>query len=139
MKSLFRYLVFVGIPYFIARRREKYFWQHASPELNKKLKDFPELDTVSELTKYGLDTRGGVDLVVLCFAKLVISDLPIKAAIAGGIDAFIWYETADNAAGQLAKYGFAMLSAPGKKFVRLYRKIKGVEPDTPPFQSPENT
>lgn len=44
MRVLLRYLVFVGIPYFIARRIEKYFWQNASPELKKELKEFPELD-----------------------------------------------------------------------------------------------
>ena len=27
MKILFRYLIFVGIPYFIAKRIEKYFWE----------------------------------------------------------------------------------------------------------------
>ena len=32
---LFRYLIFVGISYFIARRIEIYFWKHASPELKK--------------------------------------------------------------------------------------------------------
>jgi len=46
MKLLIRYLIVVGIPYVIARRIEKYFWEHASPELkkqlNKKLKDLPE-------------------------------------------------------------------------------------------------
>lgn len=134
MKILLRYLIFVGIPYFIAKRIEKSFWKHASPELkkelNKKLKDLPELDTdtVSEHTKDSLDTRGGSNPVILWFAKLVISDFAIKAAIAGAVVASIWSETSDNAAAQLAKYGSAMLSAPGKKFIRLYRRIKKVDP-----------
>ena len=59
MKILFRYLIFLGIPYFIAKCIEKYFWKHASPELkkelNKKLKDLPELDTVLKHTKDSLD------------------------------------------------------------------------------------
>ena len=38
MKLLLRYLIFVGIPYLIARRIEKYFWKHASPELKQELK-----------------------------------------------------------------------------------------------------
>ena len=132
MKFLFRYLIFIGIPYFIAKHIEKYFWEHASPELkkelNKKLKDLPELDTVSEHSRDSLDTRGGANPVILWVVKVVISDFAIKAAIAGAVGASIWSETADNAAGQLAKYGSAMLSAPGKKFVRLYRRIKGVDP-----------
>ena len=132
MKTLFRYLIFVGIPYFIAKRIEKYFWKHASPELkkelNKKLKDLPELDTVSEDTKDSLDTRGGANPVIFWVTKVVMTDLAIKTAIAGAVGASIWSETADNAAAQLAKYGSAMLSAPGKKFVRLYHRIKGVDP-----------
>lgn len=132
MKILFRYLIFIGIPYVIAKRIEKYFWKHASPELkkelNKKLKDLPELDTISEHSKDALDTRGGANPLILWVVKVLINDFAIKAAIAGAVGASIWSETADNAAGQLAKYGSAMLSAPGKKFVRLYRRIKRVDP-----------
>lgn len=131
-KILFRYLIFVGIPYFIAKRIEKYFWKHASPELkkelNKKLKDLPEFETVSEHSKDSLDIRGGANPLILWVVKVVMSDFAIKAAIAGAVGASIWSETGDNAAAQLAKYGSAMLSAPGKKFVRLYGRIKGVDP-----------
>ena len=131
MKLLFRYLIFVGVPYLIARRIEKYFWKHASPELkkelNKELKELPELDTVSETTKDSLDTRGGTSRVILWFAKGVMTDLGIKTAIAATIGASIWSETADNAAAQLSKYGPAMLAAPGKKFARLYNRIKGID------------
>ena len=116
MKILFRYLIFVGIPYFIAKRIEKYFWEHASPELkkelNKELKDSPELDTLSEHTKDPINTRGGANPVILWITKVVMSDFAIKTAIAGAVGASIWSETADNAAAQLAKYGSAMLSAP---------------------------
>ena len=132
MKILFRYLIFVGIPYFIAKRIEKYFWEHASPELkkelNKKLKDLPEPATVSEHTKDSLDTRGGANPVILWITKVIMSDFAIKTAIAGAVGASIWQETTDNAAAQLAKYGSAMLSAPGKKFVGLYDRIKRVDP-----------
>ena len=132
MKHLFRYLIFIGIPYFIAKRIETYFWKHASPELkkelNKKLKELPELDTVSESSKDSLSNRGGSNPVVLWFAKLISEDFAIKTAVAGAVGASIWSETADNAAAQLAKYGSAILSAPGKRFVRLYNRIKGIEP-----------
>jgi hypothetical protein len=132
MKHLFRYLIFIGIPYFIAKRIETYFWKHASPELkkelNKKLKELPELDTVSESSKDALGNRGGANPVVLWFVKVVMEDFAIKTAIAGSVGATIWIETADNAAAQLAKYGSAILSAPGKRFVRLYHRIKGIDP-----------
>ena len=92
-KLLLRYLVFVGIPYIIARNIEKYFWKHASPELkkelNKNLKDLPKLDTVSESTKDSLDTRRGANPVVLWLVKVVISDFEIKVAIAGAVGASI--------------------------------------------------
>ena len=131
-KLLFRYLIFVGIPYLIAKRIEKLFWKHASPELKKevkkKLKDAPELDKVSEHTKDSLDSRGGANPVVLWVAKTVLKDFAIKVAVAGGVGASIWSGSADNAASQLAKYGSAMLTAPGKGFRHLYRRIKGIDP-----------
>lgn len=128
MKILFRYLIFIGIPYFIAKRIEKYFWKRISPEVKKELnKDLLELDTGSEHSKDSLDTCGGANPVILWITKVVIKDFAIKTAIAGAVGASIWSETADNAAAQLAKYGSAMLSAPGKKFVRLYQRIKGVD------------
>ena len=129
---LLRYLIFIGIPYFIAKGIEKYFWEHTSPELkkefSKKLKDLPELDTVSESSKYGLKNRGGVSPVIFWLANLIMKDFAIKVAIGGAVGASIWSETADNAAAQLAKYGSVMLSAPGTKFVRLYRRIRGIDP-----------
>nr|YP_009308935.1 hypothetical protein [Toxarium undulatum]AOS86678.1 hypothetical protein [Toxarium undulatum] len=132
MKILLRYLIFVGIPYAIARSIEKYFWKHASPELKKELKknlkNLPELDTVSEVTKDSLDTRGGANPLILWFVKVVVTNSAIKAAIAGAVGASIWSETADNAAAQLAKYGSALLATPGKKFLRLYNRIKGIDP-----------
>ena len=131
-RTLLRYLVFVGIPYVIARFIEKWFWKRASPELkkelNKKLKDAPELDELSESTKDSLDSRGGANPIVLWITKILINDLAIKTAIAGAVGASVWSGTADNAAAQLAKFGPAMLAAPGKKFVRLYQRVKGIDP-----------
>ena len=102
MKILLRYLIFVGIPYIIARRIEKYFWKHASPELkkelNKNLKNLPELDKVPKHTKDSLDTRGGANPALLWFAKVVICDFAIKSAILTAVGASVWSETTDNAA-----------------------------------------
>lgn len=128
MKFLLRYLLFVGIPYLVARRIEKYFWEHADAELkrkvNKELKNLP----LSENTKDSLDVRGGYGPITVWLAKLIMSDFAIKISIAGAVGASIWSETADNAAGQLAKYGSIILSTPGKKFARLYSRIRGVDP-----------
>ena len=123
-------MLFVSIPYVIARQIEKYFWKHASPELkkelHKKLKDSPELDRLSESTKDSIDIRGGANSVLFWFMKVVIDNFVIKVAILGAASASIWVETADKAASQLAKHGPAMLLAPGKRFLRLYHRIKGV-------------
>jgi len=34
----------------------------------------------------------------------------------------------DNAAGAIAKYGTAMINAPGKKFVKFVNKLRGIDP-----------
>ena len=81
-----------------------------------------------ESARKTLATRGGANPVVVWFVKVVVTDFGVKAAIAGAIGSSIWIKTADNAAAQLAKYGTALLATPGKKFVRLYNKIKGIDP-----------
>jgi len=95
--------------------------------LGKKLKDLPELDTVSESTTDSLGIRRGTNQVILWIVKVVISAFRIKAAIAGAVGAYTWSETANNSAAQLAKYDSAMLSAWGNRSARLYSIIKGVD------------
>ncbi len=124
---LFRYLLFVGIPYLIARHIEKYVLIPAKKERALQKKKLP--DSVSEHTKNGLDNRGGfVDPILLWVTNVLFSDMALKVAIAGSIGSSIWSETADNAAAQLAKYGSAILAVPGKKFIRLYTRIRGIDP-----------
>jgi hypothetical protein len=62
---------------------------------------------------------------------MVIQDFAIKAAIGGAVGAWIWSETADNAAPQLAKYGSAIVITTGKKFVRLSQILTGIDPQHP--------
>lgn len=136
MELLLRYLVFVGLPYLIARRIEKYFWTHADPKLrkklNKKLKNYDKkikIDKLSDQTQDVVNRRGGfADPILLWILKILMTDFAIKTAIAGAVGASIWSETADNAAAQLAKYGKFILAAPGQKFTRLLKKIKNVDP-----------
>ena len=130
---LSRYLTFVGIPYFIARHIEKSFWKYADPQLKKKvkknLKEVPNFDKISEHNRNALDKHGGfINPVLLWVAKVIMSDFGVKMAIAGAVSIIIWQDSADNSASQLAKYGSAMLDVPGKRFVRLYDRIKGVNP-----------
>lgn len=134
--SIIRYFLFVGIPYLIARRIEKYFWEHASPELKeacgkgKKTKDFPKLDTISESTEDSLNTRGGTNPIVFWLGNVIMKDFAIKLGISAVFANHIWLETTENTAAQLAKYGSLMLTAPGKRFIRLHNRIKkGINPE----------
>lgn len=129
-RGLIRYLLCVGVPYILAKYIEKRFWKHADPELIKKInKELEDFDTISEYSEGGLNTRGGfTDPIVLWLIKTVMTDFAIKVAIGCVVGTSIWSETADNAAAQLAKYGSAILTAPGKKFIRLFKRIKGIDP-----------
>lgn len=139
-KLVLRYLVFIGIPFLIAKRLEKFMMNRLDPEvkakLNEELKKFPEEDVrkftdiedISENTQTGLDNRGGAGPVAVWFAKIVVVDFAVKVAIGGAIGSTIWSGTADNAAGAIAKYGTAILNAPGKKFAKLVKKLRGIDP-----------
>lgn len=139
-KLLLRYLVFIGIPFALAKPLENFMMKRLDPEvkakLNEELKRFPEEevrrfpdieDIISEDTRTGLDNRGGAGPVAVWLAKIVVVDFALKVAIAGGLGATIWAGTADNAAGAIAKYGTAILNAPGQKFRRFVTKLRGVD------------
>ena len=129
-RLLLRYLVFVGIPYVLAKKIETAFWERhkQKPKTKKTVSKVPELNKLPQNMVNGLKTRGGSHFIMAWFVKLVVDDFAIKVAIVGGFGASIWSQTADNAAAQLAKYGSAILAAPGKKFCKLYQRIKGVDP-----------
>lgn len=135
---ILRYLIFIGIPFVICKRLEKLMYKNLSSEikaqLNKEVKcseedvqKFPDVENISENCKDALNKRGGSDPVTLWFAKIFVVDFAVKAAIAGAIGSTIWSNTADNAAGVLAKYSSVMLSAPGKKFAKLVNKLRRVD------------
>jgi hypothetical protein len=129
-----RYLIFVGIPYLLARRIEKFLMKRFDPEtrskLNDKLKklDDHDLPNLSKSSKDALNNRGGFDVgIVAWVSKVIIADFATKTAIGCAIGATIWGDTADKAAGTLAKYAAAILSSPGNKFRKLFNKLKGIE------------
>lgn len=130
-KWILRYLIWIGLPYLFAKQIEKYLWKRLNPEikkkLNEKLKKLPDIENVSEETRNGLGNRGGGEpILTVWLTKLIVVDFALKSAIAGGIFATIWSGTADNAAKQLAKYGSAIVTAPGNKFKGLYKRLKGL-------------
>lgn len=65
---ILRYLVFIGIPYVLAKKIEKFLWNRLDPdikkELNDKLKKFPEIENISEETRDSLDNRGGANPLI---------------------------------------------------------------------------
>lgn len=139
-KVILRYLIFVGIPYLLAKRLEKIMVNRLDPELkarlNEELKKFPEEDVrkfpdiedISEDTRAGLDNRGGAGPILAWLAKIVVADFAVKVAIAGAIGSTVWSDIADHAAGKIAKYGTALLNAPGTKFAKLVNKLRGIDP-----------
>ena len=122
-----RYLVFVGIPYLLAKKIEIAFRERRKIKSAPGSK-VPKMKNLPQNMVDSLQTRGGSHLIMAWFVKLFVDDFAIKVAIVGGFGASIWSQTADNAAAQLAKYGSAILAAPGRKFSKLYQRIKGVDP-----------
>lgn len=105
----------------------KRFDPETKAKLNEKLKKFYDITAISESSKYVLNNRGGFDFVVGWLSKIIIADFATKTAIGCAIGTTIWSDTADKAAGTLAKYGAAILSSPGNKFRKLFNKLKGIE------------
>jgi hypothetical protein len=101
----------------------------------KDVQKFPEIEDISEDTRVGLDNRGGAGPLAVWLAKIVVVDFSVKVAIAGAIGSTIWSGTADNAAGALAKYGTAILNAPGKKFAKFVSKLKKIQNVDPRYES----
>merc|ERR1711862_252689 len=77
-------------------------------------------------TKESLDTRGVANPIIAWFCKVILEDFAIKTAIGTAVATTVWVDRATNAAAQLAKYGSAMLVAPGKKFIGLYKRIRSI-------------
>jgi len=133
LQLFFRYLIFIGIPYFIAKKIEKYFWAHANEDLkrkiNKRLVEKDKIDKLSNSTQNALDNQGGAfDLITVWLTKLVVVDFALKAALGGGIAASIESESADNAATAIAQYGQAIIMAPGNKFKKIINKPRRIDP-----------
>jgi len=131
-KLILRYLIFVGIPYILARRLEKFFWKNISEETKIKISD--ELtksnNSIEDSTGKALDRKGGaIDPIIIAIIKLIMVDLGIKVAIGSAFASSIWSESADKAAEHIARYSSAILAAPGRRLVRIVKRLKGINPD----------
>jgi hypothetical protein len=56
-----------------------------------------------------------------------MKDLSFKAAIIGLVGSSIWYDTADNAVGQIVKYSGAVMSAPINKVIKIIKRFRNID------------
>ena len=71
---------------------------------------------------------GETNLILLRFVKLIMEDFAIKVSLAEAVGSSIWPDTANNTGAQLIKDGHTVLSATGKRFLRIYKRITEVDP-----------
>jgi hypothetical protein len=114
LKYLLRYLIFVGIPYSIAKKIEKRYLRSKSNSDNKP--DSPPTDL-----------RGGEIFTATGIIALLMKDLAFKAAITGLVGSSIWYDTADNAVEQVLKYASVITAAPGHKFIKIIKRFRNID------------
>jgi len=112
-KYILRYLIFVGIPYALAKKIERRYFKS-----NRDSGD-----------KFGgpeLDFRGG-EFFTAGIIAFLMKDFAYRVAITGLAGSTIWYDTADNAVEQVLKYTGAIMAAPGHKFIRIIKRFRNID------------
>jgi hypothetical protein len=115
-KYLIRYLLFVGIPYAIAKKIEKRYLRSRNDPYNKP-------------NSLAVDFRGGEILTAAGIAALLMKDLAFKVAFTGLVGSSIWSDTADTAVEQVLKYAGAIAAAPGHRFIKIIKRFRGMNGD----------
>lgn len=127
-RIILRYLIFVGVPFVIARKIEKHFWKNIDPETKKKISDDLTQTDLSDSTGNTLDRRGGaIDPITLGLIKFIMVDFGLKIAISAGFGATIWSEAADNGVEHLVRYSGAIIAAPGRRFAKIIKHFRGFD------------
>ena len=76
MKILSKYLIFISIPYVLAKYIKEYFWENTSPQLKqkltKKLKGAKDLKKISDPAKDILDRGYSFYSLTIWFAKIIM-------------------------------------------------------------------
>jgi hypothetical protein len=124
MKYLLRYLVFVGVPYIVARKIEKRYLQHLQSKNN--LDDKPDSLDVDSPIKDGLDVRGG-EILITGIVAFFMKNLAFRLALTGLIGSTIWSDTADTAIEQVLKYAGPIMAAPGYKFKNVVKRLQKID------------
>jgi hypothetical protein len=112
-KYVLRYLIFVGVPYALAKKIEKRYFK-----LNE--------DSGDKSGGPELDFRGGEFFTAGVIAFLM-KDFACRVGITGWVGSTIWYDTADNAVEQILKYTGAIIAAPGHKFIRIIERFRNID------------
>ena len=126
MKCLLRYLIFVGVPYIVAKKIEKMYLQ--SLKLKNDIDAKPDSLIVDTDKKDELKTRGG-DIATISIVGFLMKDFAFRAALTGLVGSTIWSDTADTAVKQVLKYASLIASTPGSKFKNILKKLQRINND----------
>jgi hypothetical protein len=124
VKLLLRYLVFVGVPYIVAKKIEKRYQQHLYSKNNPD--DKPDNLDVDSSIKDGLEIRGG-EILITGIVAFFMKDLAFRLAITGLVGSTIWSDTADTAIEQVLKYAGPIMAAPGYKFKNVVKRLQKID------------
>ena len=128
-KLIIRYLIYVGVPYLLARKFEKFFWKKINDETQTQIKE--ELtNSTKGPTRKSLNRRGGeFDPITLVIIKRVMVHFGIKVAIVTGFTLSIYAESADRAVKHTVRYSNVILAAPSRELTRIVKKLKKINPE----------
>ena len=118
LKYLLRYLLFVGVPYTLARGVERKYKKYLKGKGNPDNK--PDSDTKP------IDLRGG-EKFTTSIKKWVMKDLAFRLAISSLIMSSVWCDTADNVINQLLLYSKSIVALPGYRFIGIVTKFKNMD------------
>lgn len=133
------YLIFVGIPSFLAKDVKNIIVDLLNPKIKARLNEelklfpkenvqkFPDSEYIWEATRIEIDNLGRTGRVELWFVKIVVVDFAAKVVIGSAIGATIEVGTSDNSVGTITKYVKAIFNAPAKKFLKFVNKLKGIK------------
>ena len=128
MKYLLRYLIFVGVPYIVAKKIEKMYLQ--SLKLKNDIDAKPDSLIVDTDKKDELKTRGGdLSLATISIVGFLMKDFAFRAALTGLVGSTIWSDTADTAVKQVLKYASLIAATPGSKFKNILKKLQRINND----------
>jgi hypothetical protein len=120
IKYLLRYLLFVGIPYTIAKKIEdRYLRSKNNPDNPDNPNNKPDSSPVN--------VRGGEFFSTSAAIAFLMKNLAFRTACTGLIGCSVWGDTADNAVKQVIKYASAIAAAPENKFIKLIKKFRSID------------